>query len=75
MTEISSCKLDKSVGDQVQKGEQLGQFQFGGSSGLVVLQKTIVDNAANGPDIWNQSEDSKTTWKMCEKIVDLSPVP
>ena len=71
MTEISSCTMIKKAGDIVEKGEELGQFQFGGSSGLVALSKKTVDNAATGPNIWSQNQ--KLTWKVCEKIVDLSP--
>jgi len=71
MTEISSCTLAKNVGDFVRKGEELGKFQFGGSTGLMAIQKKTVDNAATGPNIWDNNK--KTVWNMCQKIVDLSP--
>lgn len=69
----------KSVGDQVKKGDKLGLFQFGGSTGLVALQKETVKNATAGPDIWSQNYIANSqdymTWKMCERVVDLSPPP
>merc|ERR1711874_177111 len=69
MTEISSCVILKNVGDQVEKGEKLGHFQFGGSSGLVVIEEKTI-KAAGGNDIWEKNI-SEGPWKMCEKIIDL----
>ena len=50
MTEISSCVfLDKiKVGTNVMKGEQLGHFQFGGSSGIIILPESLSSDS-----IWN----------------------
>lgn len=39
MTEVSSCKPTVSEGEQVKKGDQLGYFQFGGSSLAMVFDK------------------------------------
>ena len=39
MTEVSSCKPTVSEGDYVKKGDQLGYFQFGGSSYALVFDR------------------------------------
>ena len=39
MAEVSSCVATVRIGDQVRKGEQIGHFQFGGSSCTMVFSK------------------------------------
>lgn len=69
MTEISSCTMEKQAGDQVSKGDELGRFQFGGSSGLMLLSKDIVDKSGKGANIFDGVVDHK--WKMCQKVIEL----
>jgi len=44
MVEISSCIINKNIrpGYHVKKGEELGYFQFGGSTHCVIFQKGVI---------------------------------
>jgi phosphatidylserine decarboxylase len=42
MAEVSSCLVTVAVGQHVEKGEQLGHFQFGGSTHCVVFRPGVV---------------------------------
>lgn len=44
MAEVSSCLITVKVGDKVKKGEQIGYFQFGGSTHCVLFQKGAIAN-------------------------------
>ena len=41
MEEVSSVKLTVKIGDIIEKGEPLGYFQYGGSSGLLIVEKKL----------------------------------
>ena len=45
MSEVSSCILNKRIkpGQPVKKGDELGFFQFGGSTHCLVFQKGVID--------------------------------
>ncbi|MCP4693047.1 MAG: phosphatidylserine decarboxylase, partial [Desulfobacterales bacterium] len=47
MAEVSSCKLSVKVGDPVQKGEELGYFQYGGSTYCLVFQPGVIKKFEN----------------------------
>ena len=51
MTEISSCVNLPEIqeGTHVEKGQQLGHFQYGGSSAIVILPKQY-----STPDMWEE---------------------
>jgi phosphatidylserine decarboxylase len=44
MAEISSCILEVQPGQTVAKGEEIGYFQFGGSTHCVIFQKDVVQS-------------------------------
>ena len=44
MAEVSSCLITVKKGDKVKKGEQIGYFQFGGSTHCVLFQKGAIAN-------------------------------
>ncbi|HJO93307.1 MAG TPA: phosphatidylserine decarboxylase, partial [Victivallales bacterium] len=46
MVEISSCIIDSKMkaGYHVDKGEELGYFQFGGSTHCIIFQKGVIKN-------------------------------
>lgn len=44
MAEVSSCLITVEVGQTVTKGEQIGYFQFGGSTHCVLFQKGAIAN-------------------------------
>lgn len=41
MAEVSCCVATVEVGQEVKKGEQLGYFQYGGSSHLMIFEKDL----------------------------------
>ena len=41
MEEVSSVKLTVKIGDIIKNGEPLGYFQYGGSSGLLIVEKKL----------------------------------
>jgi phosphatidylserine decarboxylase len=53
MSEVSSCIIknkeggDINPGDRIEKGEQLGYFQFGGSTHCLVFRKGVIDQFAD----------------------------
>ncbi len=42
MAEVSSCKITVKIGQKVKKGQQIGYFQFGGSSHCVIFKKGAI---------------------------------
>jgi phosphatidylserine decarboxylase len=47
MAEVSTCVLTVKVGQHVTKGEQIGYFQFGGSTHCLIFGKDVVVQFAN----------------------------
>jgi phosphatidylserine decarboxylase len=39
MGEVSSCNSIVNEGDQLQKGQELGRFEFGGSSHAIIFDR------------------------------------
>jgi phosphatidylserine decarboxylase len=39
MAETSSCIASKSIGDNISKGDHIGNFAYGGSSHVIIFQK------------------------------------
>jgi phosphatidylserine decarboxylase len=48
MCEVSSCRLTVHEGQYVNKGAQIGYFQFGGSTHCLVFQKGVIAQFAAG---------------------------
>ncbi|HEX8100150.1 MAG TPA: phosphatidylserine decarboxylase family protein [Actinomycetota bacterium] len=44
ITEISSVTIEVGVGDQVEKGDELGYFSYGGSTMCLVFQRGAIDH-------------------------------
>ena len=67
MTEISSCLFKSEIveGKNVTKGEQLGHFQFGGSSGIIIIPKRL-----STPTMWDEIEANQA-FNTSQKIVNL----
>jgi phosphatidylserine decarboxylase len=59
MAEVSSCLITVKAGDTVKKGDQLGYFQFGGSTHCLIFQKNVIEqfvvDAIPAPDFNNSS--------------------
>lgn len=76
MVEISSCKMTREVvkGEtyEVQMGTELGFFQFGGSSGVIILSRDVMEKSGKEDDIWAGLSRAKKNggWKVCEKMID-----
>ena len=63
MEEVSSVKLVVSKGQNIKKGEPLGYFQYGGSSGLVIVDSTLAGKVFD--------PFQKQQLKMGQKIMDI----
>jgi phosphatidylserine decarboxylase len=48
MSEVSSCRLTVHEGQHVNKGAQIGYFQFGGSTHCLVFRKGVISQFAAG---------------------------
>ncbi|MGE5344068.1 MAG: phosphatidylserine decarboxylase family protein [Candidatus Omnitrophota bacterium] len=44
MAEISSCIIDRKIGEHVQKGDELGYFQYGGSTHCLIFQPGVIQS-------------------------------
>jgi phosphatidylserine decarboxylase len=57
MSEVSTCKITVSVDQEVRKGEELGYFQFGGSTHCLIFRENVIEqfavNAIPAPDFNN----------------------
>ena len=69
MTEISSCVWESDIGLEktVEKGQALGHFQFGGSSGIVIIPPNLADSS-----IWDGIASS---FKVRSKMIEFSSEP
>jgi len=69
MVEISTCVIDPKIqpGARVEKGQELGYFQFGGSTHCVIFRPGVIDKfTGHGPSTPN-GEDG-TSYKTGEEI-------
>ena len=50
MTEISSCVFESDIvaGKEIKKGHPVGHFQFGGSSGIIIIPPVLASS-----NIWD----------------------
>jgi len=46
MAEVSSCVVTVKEGEAVKKGDQIGYFQFGGSTHCLVFRKGVISQFA-----------------------------
>lgn len=54
MAEVSTCAITVKVGQQVEKGEQIGMFHFGGSTHCLLFRKGVDVHGFPGPGAkWN----------------------
>ena len=44
MAEVSSCKFEVEVGDKVKKGQDIGYFQYGGSTSCLIFEPNVIDS-------------------------------
>ncbi len=49
MAEISSCVIEKMPGQHVEKGDELGYFQFGGSTHCLIFQPGVIQSFVPQP--------------------------
>jgi phosphatidylserine decarboxylase len=42
MAEISGCVIERKIGEHVQKGDELGYFQYGGSTHCLIFQPGVI---------------------------------
>jgi phosphatidylserine decarboxylase len=58
MAEVSSCVATAKIGDEVQKGTQIGHFAYGGSSHAIIFEKKAKLNFAQ--TLYSTTKDEKT---------------
>ena len=65
MAEISSCIINKNikVNAKVKKGDELGYFQFGGSTHCVVFRKDVIKKFTVREESDNEAKNSS---KKCK---------
>ena len=44
MAEVSSCVIERKIGEHVQKGDELGYFQYGGSTHCLIFQPGVIQS-------------------------------
>jgi phosphatidylserine decarboxylase len=49
MAEVSSCIIEVDVGQTVQKGDELGYFQYGGSTHCLIFQPNVIQSFVPQP--------------------------
>lgn len=67
MAEVSSCVMTVKEGQDVEKGDELGFFQFGGSTHCLIFQKDVIDMFVQDAIPAENDDDSKTV-KVCAKL-------
>ena len=67
MTEISSCVFESDIipGQEIKRGHPLGHFQFGGSSGIIIIPKILAKQ-----DMWDNIASNFT---VCSKMISKVP--
>ena len=55
MAEISSCVIERNIGDWIEKGSELGYFQYGGSTYCLIFQAGAIQNFVPKPPFDEQS--------------------
>lgn len=64
MAEISSCIIGRRVGEWVEKGEELGYFQYGGSTYCLVFQPGAIESFVPQPPF----DDDETLLKLNSQL-------
>jgi len=72
MAQVSSVKLSISVGEEVEKGQEISYFQFGGSDCIVVFQKKAGLTKEDFPKLNEPPEPLKHSL-MGEQLVVAHP--
>ncbi len=67
ITEISSVTIKVKVGDQLQKGEEIGYFSYGGSSLALVFQKGMVQEFT-AKELEDPAEPQCKTIQNCQAV-------
>lgn len=67
MAEVSSCVLSVEKGKHVEKGDELGYFQFGGSTHCLIFQKDVIDMFVQDAFPAEDFNDSSII-KVCSKL-------
>jgi phosphatidylserine decarboxylase len=59
MAEVSSCVIEALPGQQVSKGDELGYFQYGGSTYCLIFQPDVIDRFIPRPPFDDKSAPLK----------------
>lgn len=59
MAEVSSCVIDALPGQRVNKGDEIGYFQYGGSTYCLIFEPGVVDNFVPKPPFHDDAQPIK----------------
>jgi phosphatidylserine decarboxylase len=61
MADVSSCVIEALPGQKVEKGDELGYFQYGGSTYCLVLRPNVVQSFAASPPFNDEASPIKVS--------------
>ncbi|MDR5763181.1 phosphatidylserine decarboxylase family protein [Caballeronia sp. LZ035] len=65
MAEVSSCMIEALPGQRVRKGEELGYFQYGGSTYCLILRPGVVESFARQPPYHDDAPPVHVNAHLC----------
>jgi phosphatidylserine decarboxylase len=65
MAEVSSCMIEALPGQHVSKGDELGYFQYGGSTYCLVFQPGVVDSFVRQPPFSDDAPPVHVNAHLC----------
>ncbi|WP_244818097.1 phosphatidylserine decarboxylase family protein [Caballeronia sp. Lep1P3] len=65
MAEVSSCMIEALPGQRVKKGEELGYFQYGGSTYCLIFKPGVIDNFVPQPPFKRDDPLVKVNAHLC----------
>ncbi|WP_250516810.1 phosphatidylserine decarboxylase family protein [Caballeronia sp. INDeC2] len=65
MAEVSSCMIDALPGQRVRKGEELGFFQYGGSTYCLIFRPGVIESFVRQPPFDDKAPPIQVNTHLC----------
>jgi phosphatidylserine decarboxylase len=65
MAEVSSCLIEALPGQHVHKGDELGYFQYGGSTWCLILRPGVIESFVAQPPFHDEAPPVKVNAHLC----------
>jgi phosphatidylserine decarboxylase len=65
MAEVSSCMIDALPGQRVRKGEELGYFQYGGSTYCLIFRPGVIESFVRQPPFDDKAPPIQVNAPLC----------